>query len=105
MNKNFCTIDEGYRKDHIMSIIDLLYNECISAGGDGDGAWYSRFYNIQDIALLVREYNSKLKFPFNIKWIDENTLFWGEEQEAIIITNDEEKYKNWPDYIQMILKY
>lgn len=102
-NTKFCDIDE-WSKEHILKIIDLLYNECISAGGDGDAAWYSTHYNIKDIEPILKEYNNKLQFPFKIDWQDGRTITWSDNQEGIVITNDEEEYKSWPWYIQMVIK-
>ncbi len=51
-------------KEHTLKIIDLLYNECFSAGGDGDALWYSKHCKIDVLLPLVEEYNSTLKFPY-----------------------------------------
>ena len=90
--------------NHILKIIDLLYDECISAGGDGDAVWYSRFYGMDTILPLVREYNSKLKFPFEIQIVDEKTIHFGRNEEWIIITTDEFVYLQTPTWVQFVLK-
>lgn len=90
--------------NHIYKIIDILYNDCISAGGDGDALWYLKYYTIDDVLPLIKEYNSKLKFPFEIEYINDNTINWGKDQEWIIITNSEEIYNNAPSWIQIVLK-
>ena len=91
-------------REHILKLIDLLYHECISAGGDGDALWYSRFYDVNDILPLVQEYNSKLKFPWKIE-LNDNNINWGDNQEWVTITNDEESYDLSPKWIQMKVKY
>lgn len=91
-------------REHLMKLIDLLYNECASAGGDGDALWYSRYYRVTDILPLVKEYNSKLKFPSEIKIID-NNIHWGDNQEDIMITNNKDWFDTAPDWIQMKVIY
>lgn len=90
--------------EHLLKIIDLLYNECVSSGGDGDALWYSRFYTIDRILPLVRKYNSTLKCPFKIDIQDGKTIHWGDNQEWIIITTDELVYLSSPSCIQFVLK-
>jgi len=91
-------------KEHLLKIIDLLYNECISAGGDGDALWYSKYYKINVLLPLVEEYNNTLKFPFEIKKVDETTIHWGTNQEWIIITNNEDIYNTCPVWSQFVLR-
>ncbi len=31
-------------KEHILKLIDFMYCEMCSSGGDGDGIWYTRYY-------------------------------------------------------------
>ena len=89
-----------------MSLIDFLYHECKSSGGDGDAFWYSRFYDIEDIEVLVEEYNSKLPRPWKILYSKEKgRIDWGNDQEWINITNDEELYKTVENWIQAIIRY
>ena len=74
-------------RETLLKVIDLLYNSVISEGGDGDAIWYSRFYDINDIYKLIKEYNDKLKFPWELSTKNEE-IFWGENQEWIVITNN-----------------
>ncbi len=92
-------------KEHILKLIDLLYNECISAGGDGDVIWYSRLRTTQELMTIVEEYNNTLPHPFELRFIQDDSIEWGANQEWIIITNNENIYNNWPDYGQFVLKY
>jgi hypothetical protein len=93
---NYCKIGEVHTKEHLMKLIDLIYNEVIDAGGDGDAVWYSRFYDINDILPLIKEYNDKLKFPWEIH-IKDKRIDWGNDQEWAIITNDENEYNGFPE--------
>lgn len=90
-------------KTHLVKIIDLLYKECISAGGDGDALWYSKYYQINTLLPLVEEYNNDLNYPFEIIMRD-NSIHWGKGQEWIIITNDESVYNNCPKWAQFVLR-
>lgn len=44
-------------------------------------------YTIKEILPLVEEYNSKLKFKFEIK-TEKGTIDWGENQEWIVIADE-----------------
>lgn len=100
---NYCSIDD---KAHILKLIDLLFNECIRASGDGDAEWYSRYYNVTDILPLVEEYNRALKFPWTVQLDKEKKLIqWFDGQSGIVIHNNEDIYKSSPDWIQMKIKY
>ncbi len=101
---NYCQLDETV-KPRLMSLIDFLYHECLSSGGDGDAFWYSRFYSVDDIKPLIEEYNSKIRFPWKIYFDKEKQrIDWGKDQEWVIITNDEEMYKSVPNWIQAVIK-
>lgn len=89
--------------NHINKIIDLLYHEVMSAGGDGDAIWYSKYYKVKDLLPLVKEYNSKLKWPWGIVE-KETSIFWGLEQEWVIITNNESMFTDAPSWTQFLLK-
>lgn len=102
---NFCQLDETV-KPRLMSLIDFLYQECLSSGGDGDAFWYSKHYNIEDILPLIEEYNSKLRFPWEIRHDREKQrIDWGEGQEWVMITNDERLYKLTPEWAQCLIKW
>jgi len=100
---NYSNIDEK-TKTHLLKLIDFLYNEVISASGDGDALWYSKYYDVKDILYLIEEYNNQLKFKWEIRGNDKN-IYWGKDQEGMIITNDEEVYKNSPSWQQILIKY
>jgi hypothetical protein len=92
-----------WHKEHILRILDVMHHECTSACGDGDAFWYSKHYSIEEILPLVKEYNSKLAFPFKIE-ASEKTINWGDCQEWITITTDESLYLNAPSWSQFLLK-
>jgi hypothetical protein len=91
-------------KEHLLKLIDWLYQEVKRSGGDGDALWYSRFYDIKDILVLVNEYNDKLKYKWTVE-LDQNRnlISWGSNQEYVMITNTEEYYKTSPSWQQCIV--
>lgn len=90
------------QKEHILKIIDILYSECISAGGDGDAMWYSEVYSIDSLYPLIQEYNNSLKFPFKVRK-DKLTVFCHRGQEHIIITNSKTVYAGRPPWSQFVI--
>lgn len=93
-------------KEHITKLIDLLYNEVISVGGDGDAIWYTRFYDLNDIKALVKEYNDINKIDWEIEEDAPGVISWGKYQEFVIITNDINCFNNSPDdFTQMKIRY
>ena len=100
-NKYIEYIDTN-QKEHILKIIDILYSECISAGGDGDAMWYSKVYSVDSLYPLVEEYNNSLKFPLTVAK-DEFTILWYDGQEYIIITNDKKLYDERPEWSQFVI--
>jgi hypothetical protein len=101
---DYCKIDQMESREHLMKLIDLIYNEVLSAGGDGDALWYSRFYDINDIYPLIKEYNDKTPFPWAIE-LKDKTINWGQGQEWAMITNDEDFYNMFPEWCQMKIRY
>ena len=91
------------KNDRILKIIDLLYTECISSGGDGDALWFSTYESISDILNVVESYNKQLKHPMEIQ-VSVDTINWGEHQEWITITVNEDLYKNVPSWGMFVLK-
>ncbi len=96
---------DEHTRNHLLKLIDFLYYEVGQAGGDGDALWYSRFYKVENIFPLVQEYNNSLKFPWNECILDEDGINWGQGQEGVLITNNEEFYKNAPGWQQILIKY
>lgn len=95
---------DGWQKRHLTNLIAWLYDEVKSAGGDGDALWYSRYFYVKDIFPLVQEFNSGHKYPWQLALSDDRIDWWN-GQESILITNNEELYKNAPSWQQVLLKY
>ena len=71
-------------------LIDFLYHQVMSSGGDGDATWVSKYYNVEkQILPFLEKYNSQLKYPWKIEFNkDKNEILWGDNQEWVYITND-----------------
>lgn len=67
-------------KERIPQIIDLIYREVISACGDGDALWYSKYYSVEEILPYIEAYNKNLRFPWTIE-VKDKTISWGDYQE------------------------
>ncbi len=102
---NYCNIDEDDKK-HLLHLIDFIHNEVLRSGGDGDGLWYSEYYNVKDIFPIVIEWNNKLPYKWqNIDYNNIDLISISRDQEGFIITNNEEIYKNAPGWQQILIKY
>jgi len=104
MSSNYSTIEnDPYVKNHLVKFIDWLLDEVQSAGGDGDGLWYSRFHDVNEIKDLITERNL-LRKNWAINF-DGKTIFLYNGQESLVITNEESLYNNAPSYQQILIKY
>ena len=100
---NYCSID-GDTKTHLLNLIDWLYKEVISSGGDGDALWYSKYYDVKDILILVKEYNESLKFKWQISFDEAQQLIsLYDNQESILITNNKDIYDSRPSWQQCVV--
>lgn len=102
---NYLPIQNAETTSVINNLLHALHSQVISSGGDGDAVWYSRFFYVNDIKRLVYEYNQKLAYPWEIKIRDDKTFDWGNDQEWITITNDEEMFMKLPEWIELKLRY
>ena len=91
-------------KDHMTNFINFLIYEVGSAGGDGDGLWYSVFYKVDDIIKFIQE-NKLMPDHWVIQKVDDLTYNIGEYQEWLTITNDESVYNNAPSWQQILIKW
>lgn len=91
-------------KEHILKLIDFLYCEVCSSGGDGDAIWFTRYYKLNDILEVVKEYNSTLMFPWEIE-VGEMDIVWGTGEEWVHITTDQEIFDDSPSFVQFKLRY
>jgi hypothetical protein len=95
----YCDINSNLSR--VKTIIGWLINEVQSAGGDGDGIWYSKYYDIQDIKRIIL---TSCLLPDYWKLEEKNgELHVGENQEWLIITNNKDSFNNRPSWQQVSL--
>ena len=102
MNSKYCNIDDDWHKNHLTNLINWIIDEVISAGGDGDALWYSKYYSIDDIYLLLKEID--LKHEWKIEK-HEDYISLGLWQEGIIITNNHKHWNEAPNWQQVMIRY
>ena len=100
MNTQYTTIGTD-QVPHIKELINWLIAEVISAGGDGDALWYSRYYHVDEILPILQE--CKI-YDFSIDK-KENSIIVGQHQEWLIITNNQEDWNNAPPWQQVKIWY
>lgn len=97
---DYCRIDED-DKLHLTKLAEWLIRDVQSAGGDGDGLWYSENYSVSDIHTVIEPILPK---HWKASWsID--TVYYGCGQEWLMITNNKELYENAPAWQQILIKY
>lgn len=90
---NYCTVDEQ-TKAHLIKLLEWLFDEVISAGGDGDAFWYSKNFSVADLLPLV-EHVKKSK---NLRWelkLDGPCIICHLGQQSLLITNEESVFPSW----------
>ena len=98
---NYCNIEDRDR-DHIKNLITWLYDEVISAGGDGDALWYSQYFHVDEILPIVEELNAE--FKWNIKK-EADYISIGKNQEGMLITNNDKHWNEAPIWQQVKIHY
>lgn len=102
MTTNYNTLD--FDNAHVKQIINWLFIEVLSAGGDGDGIWYSKFYNIKDIKKFIEHNNILPKFWVILRETEDELTYYC-EQENLTITNNKDRFNNRPEWQQVSLVY
>lgn len=97
--------DLSANEDQIKILIQWLWDEVKSSGGDGDAIWYSRYYDVNDIFPLVDEFNREQKYSFEECELVCDTIYWSDQQEGIIITNSKLLWDTIPDWQQVSLRW
>lgn len=93
-------------KEHIKHLVQFLIDEVISAGGDGDSFWYSRYFKVDDIYDIIEEcfFDQLEKMDWHLSKSGETIKIEGGE-ESLIITNDLSLYETCPDWVQCIIRW
>jgi len=105
-NMKFDIVDER-NKEHLITLLKWLVHEVKSAGGDGDAIWHSNFYSIHAILPLVEELNKDIGWNIDLVKLpsEEEHIWWGANQEGVIITNDIRLWVNRPSWQQCSIQY
>jgi hypothetical protein len=91
-------------EEHLENLLRWLIDEVMSAGGDGDAIWHSKYRTIDELLPFVAKINKELNLKWTIK-INETPdgnayLSWHNGQEALIITNSKKMWDNRPSWQQ-----
>ena len=92
-------------KEHVTNLIEFLYKEVCSSGGDGDALWYSKHYSIEDLLECFKEYNDDNAIGWKFADLSVNTFHWGNSQEWVTVTTSKELYDSSPDWQQIKIQY
>lgn len=99
-------IMDDKQKKHIFNLIDWLVQESLSSGGDGDAIWYSRFFTLEEILPILEEYNKvHPEYGWTIQNLDGRTVTYGQGQECIIITTNNNDWLTSPEWIQAKIRW
>ena len=90
-------------KELTENMFNTLSTAVLSEGGDGDALWYTRYFDLEDICKSLQEYTGPKGWIIEV--LEDATITWGEGQEWVVITDDEERFNSSPDWIQMKIKY
>jgi len=103
---NYCSLDNDQRI-HIKGLVKFLVNDMLSAGGDGDAFWYSKYYSIDQLEPIIDEYLNSINWfqHGGTKSKDDKNLDYKRWQESFHISNDEEFWKNIPVWAQVKIAY
>ena len=93
---HYCTT-----KQHAIDIINWLLTEVASAGGDGNGIWYTYYFTLESIERLIK---SDIDYSPWVMRNFETYITIGAEQEVLIITDDKTMFDNRPSW-QQVLSY
>lgn len=86
-------------------IIDLLFCSVISEGGDGDALWLSKHTPLDEVKVLITEYDIENNTGWSIENKREDLLIWGRDQEAVFITNKRDVFDKQPSWIILKIDY
>tara|TARA_R110000772_G_scaffold128115_1_gene235675 strand:+ start:1146 stop:1427 length:282 start_codon:yes stop_codon:yes gene_type:complete len=85
-------------------VLDLIYSSITSESGDGDAIWLSKHTSLDEIIILINEYNIKNNIDWTVKK-EKNYINWGTDQEWATITCDESFFNSQPDWIILRINY
>jgi len=99
---NYCNVNEN--EERLKILIAWLINDVQSAGGDGDGIWYSKYYSVKDIKVFI-EKHKLLPEHWVLNDHGETAFSIGENQEWLYITNLKSDFDTRPEWQQVSVVY
>ena len=90
--------------DQIKTLITWLIYDVQSAGGDGDGIWYSQYYSTKDIKDFI-ERHKLLPEHWIVNAHNDYAFSIGENQEWLYITNLKTDFDRRPEWQQVSVAY
>jgi len=91
-------------KDNNKKVLDLIHSSITSESGDGDALWLSKHTSLDEIIILINEYNIKKNIDWTVKK-ESNYINWGIDQEWATITCDEQFFNSQPSWIVLRINY
>ncbi len=85
-------------------VLDLIHSSIVSECGDGDAIWLSKHTPLNELKVLIDEYNTSNNTGWVIE-VNENYLNWGRDQEWATITCDENYFNSQPNWIILRINY
>jgi hypothetical protein len=103
VSKNYCKINSE-NTEHIKTLVKWLFEEVQSAGGDGDGIWYSEYYKVSDIKDLI---DSEYLCPpyWYVSKTNDDRISYDLDHECLVITNNEDDFTNRSSRQQVAIQY
>jgi hypothetical protein len=91
------------KEEHLMNLLKWIKAEVLSSGGDGDAFFYTRYHSLSYLYQLIQEIEKNEKFPWSVK-LENDEISWGDNQEWVLITTSEEKFKAIPSWAQLVIR-
>lgn len=92
---------DEYNKKHTKELLNWLTLEVLSAGGDGDAFWISKYSSLDEILPIVNELNSsEWSNHWNITR-EEDEITLSNNQECLVITTNRDY--NLPSWAQCVI--
>jgi hypothetical protein len=99
--KELTYMDNEYR---IIKMIEFLFEEVASSGGDGDAFWYTKYFKLEQIHSIIKRINDEKDWPYSIA-LKEDRIDVIRSHESIEITNSEKRFRTFPSWAQIVIQW
>ncbi len=104
---SYSGIDEE-NTNRMLLLVKFLIDEVLSAGGDGDAIWHSKYFDTKDIhrVIMTKISTSPDIMPdhWSVQLMDKSILIGG-DQEWLFITNSKETFDQRPSWTQCAIQW